>query len=221
MFSLHNKSVFLYKIHFEETQKSYTNNYLSYSATNSRFTALNCIGDETLSTSSAYSLLGVPPNCSPSDLKAAFRTKVKQFHPDVRRDGEDSDLMIRRVIQAYEILSQCRKSEIIESECLDPFDTPECEAFDLFVNETLCAGKGCPSSCVMRAPNAFKYDSTSGTARASSQGHLNFRPPGVLLHQDMKKTTKFSLLLASAHEIVFIMLHLHRESFWRSYLTAY
>ncbi|WOH09063.1 hypothetical protein DCAR_0728516 [Daucus carota subsp. sativus] len=171
MFSLHNKSVFLYKTHIEETQKPYTNNYLSYSATSSRFTALNCIGDETLSTSSAYSLLGVPPNCSPSDLKAAFRTKVKQFHPDVRRDGEDSDIMIRRVIQAYEILSQCRKSEIIESECLDPFDTPECEAFDLFVNETLCAGKGCPSSCVMRAPNAFKYDSTTGTARASSQGH--------------------------------------------------
>ena len=30
--------------------------------------------------------------------------QVKQFHPDVRRDGEDSDLMIRRVIQAYEVI---------------------------------------------------------------------------------------------------------------------
>lgn len=27
-------------------------------------------------------------------------------------------------------------------ECLDPFDDPECEAFDLFVNEVLCVGKG-------------------------------------------------------------------------------
>lgn len=27
-------------------------------------------------------------------------------------------------------------------ECLDPFDNPECEAFDVFVNEALCVGKG-------------------------------------------------------------------------------
>lgn len=27
-------------------------------------------------------------------------------------------------------------------ECLDPFENPECEAFDVFVNEFLCVGKG-------------------------------------------------------------------------------
>lgn len=27
-------------------------------------------------------------------------------------------------------------------ECIDPFDDPECEAFDVFVNEVLCVGKG-------------------------------------------------------------------------------
>lgn len=32
--------------------------------------------------------------------------------------------------------------ERVFRECLDPFDTPECEAFDLFVNELLCLGKG-------------------------------------------------------------------------------
>lgn len=32
----------------------------------------------------------------------------------------------------------------IFSECLDPFDEPECEAFDLFVNQTVCIGKGTP-----------------------------------------------------------------------------
>ncbi|CAK9168027.1 unnamed protein product [Ilex paraguariensis] len=149
-------------------------------------------GDEPLSTSSAYSVLGVIPNCSPSDLKAAFRAKVKQFHPDVRRDGERSDAMIRRVIQAYEILSNYSKSEIIERECLDPFDEPECEAFDLFVNEVLCVGQarkteygvpvffislskqvkaGCPFPCVKRAPDAFTFASSTGTARALGQDH--------------------------------------------------
>ena len=28
------------------------------------------------------------------------------------------------------------------SECLDPFEKLECEAFDIFVNEVLCVGKG-------------------------------------------------------------------------------
>jgi hypothetical protein len=123
--------------------------------------------------------------------------KVKQFHPDLNKDGKVSDLMIRRVIQAYEVLKIlnlwwlvrvwrwlwfvcandfCRcylisadqrslKGEIwwilvinffeffilfdllnawrcICRECLDPFEEQECEAFDIFVNEVLCVGKG-------------------------------------------------------------------------------
>ncbi|KAA8545110.1 hypothetical protein F0562_019894 [Nyssa sinensis] len=62
------------------------------------------IGDELLSISAAYAVLGVQPNCSVTELKSAFRAKVKQFHPDVRKDGENSDTMIRRVILAYEVL---------------------------------------------------------------------------------------------------------------------
>ncbi|KAK6804972.1 hypothetical protein RDI58_002756 [Solanum bulbocastanum] len=128
-------------------------------------------GDEPLSASLAYDVLGVAPNCSADELKSAFRNKVKKFHPDVRRDGNSSDKMIRRVIQAYEMLSNFTKSEIIERECLDPFDQPECEAFDLFVNETVCIGKGCPFSCVKKAPHAFTFSSLTGTAQATSQGH--------------------------------------------------
>nr|XP_023895011.1 uncharacterized protein LOC112006927 isoform X1 [Quercus suber]XP_023895012.1 uncharacterized protein LOC112006927 isoform X1 [Quercus suber] len=62
---------------------------------------------------------------------------VKQFHPDVNRDVADSDSMIQCVIEAYEILSNYSRSEIIERECLDPFEKPECEAFDIFVG-SLC-----------------------------------------------------------------------------------
>ncbi|XP_015570429.1 uncharacterized protein LOC8285564 isoform X2 [Ricinus communis] len=145
------------------------------SHSNSKFT-VNCserIGDDTplSSSSAAHMVLGVDPGCSAAELKAAFRAKVKQFHPDVNRDRKFPDTMIRRVIQAYEILSNFSRSEIIESECLDPFDNPECEAFDIFVNEVLCAGKGCPYSCVQTAPHAFAYASSTGTARAISQGH--------------------------------------------------
>ncbi|KAH0783011.1 hypothetical protein KY290_002609 [Solanum tuberosum] len=145
-------------------------------ATLSSSSAVKCYGqnygdEEPLSTSLAYDVLGVAPNCSADELKSAFRNKVKKFHPDVRRDGNSSDKMIRRIIQAYEMLSNFTKSEIIERECLDPFDQPECEAFDLFVNETVCIGKGCQFSCVKKAPHAFTFSSLTGTAQATSQGH--------------------------------------------------
>ncbi|PIA30759.1 hypothetical protein AQUCO_05400097v1 [Aquilegia coerulea] len=123
-----------------------------------------------MSMSSAYDVLGIKKNCSITELKAAFRSRVKQFHPDVQKDVCDSDAMIRRVIQAYEMLSENHQFETSERECLDPFDEPECEATDIFVNETLCAGKGCSYSCVSRAPHAFSFVST-GTVRATSQGH--------------------------------------------------
>nr|AFK34226.1 unknown [Lotus japonicus] len=128
--------------------------------------------DAPLSTAPAYAVLGVQHGCSGAEIKAAFRAKVKQFHPDVIRDenDRDSDSMIRRVIEAYRMLSNLSPSQIIEGECLDPFDTPECEAFDLFVNELYCVGKACSNSCVERAPHAFTYVSSTGTARASSQG---------------------------------------------------
>lgn len=31
--------------------------------------------------------------------------QVKQFHPDVRHDKGSSDIMIRRVIKAYEVIN--------------------------------------------------------------------------------------------------------------------
>ncbi|KAL0384817.1 UNVERIFIED_CONTAM: hypothetical protein Sradi_2876000 [Sesamum radiatum] len=167
--------------------------------------------DERLTTSWAYGVLGLHPQCSSAQVKAAFRTKVKQFHPDLKRGGQDSDIMIRRVIQAYEVpvfvtftfigyqmplgpvtlphdnIKEMTKKEKVNlfysmnkpylgslhccRECMDPFDQPECEAFDVFVNEVLCIGKGCPYSCVNRAPHAFKFSSVTGTACAASQGH--------------------------------------------------
>ncbi|XP_058738577.1 uncharacterized protein LOC131610605 [Vicia villosa] len=145
---------------------------LSVSVNNKTRMSCSCRGrdDDPLSTFSAYGVLGVQPNCSAAEIKAAFRAKVKQFHPDLNRDeNETSDVMIRRVIQAYQILSNYTPSQIIETECLDPFDRPECEAFDLFVNELLCVGKACSNPCVERASHAFTFVPSTGTARAFSQ----------------------------------------------------
>lgn len=38
-------------------------------------------------------------------MPSVLLEQVKQFHPDVSKEGEGSDRMIRLVIQAYEVLS--------------------------------------------------------------------------------------------------------------------
>ncbi|XP_035815508.1 dnaJ domain containing protein isoform X3 [Zea mays] len=90
---------------------------------------------------------------SAAELKAAFRARVKEFHPDVCKDPENADLIMRRVIEAYQMLSG-NQEMMFERNNVDPFDEPECEARDIFVNELLCIGT----------------DDT-GTARAISQGN--------------------------------------------------
>lgn len=121
---------------------------------------------------SPYQILGVDPTCSPSHLKAAFRSRVKQFHPDVCKDIINAEQVIQHVIRAYEILSKQYKAGDTSGAFLDPFEEPEDEACDLFINEVLCIGKGCPYSCVQRAPYAFVFSAENGTACAATcQGY--------------------------------------------------
>ncbi|XP_020582272.1 uncharacterized protein LOC110025919 isoform X1 [Phalaenopsis equestris] len=111
---------------------------------------------------SPYQILGIDPACcSPARLKAAFRARVKEFHPDVYKGASNSDEIILRVIGAYEMLSKHFQFESVERLSSDPFEDPESEACDIFVNELLCVGKGhvddyqvqlavgqCPRRCI-------------------------------------------------------------------------
>ncbi|XP_039840952.1 uncharacterized protein LOC120700794 [Panicum virgatum] len=123
-----------------------------------------------------FQILGLDATAcySAAQLKAAFRTRVKEFHPDVCKNPENADLIIRRVIEAYQMLSgnqEMMVESFIVRNNVDPFDEPECEARDIFVNELLCIGTGCPYSCVKRAPHVFSFSDDIGTARALSQGN--------------------------------------------------
>ncbi|TVT97791.1 hypothetical protein EJB05_56950, partial [Eragrostis curvula] len=134
-----------------------------------------------------FQILGIDGSVSYSaaQLKAAFRSRVvclvrflccclsycsevKEFHPDIYKDSENADLIMRRVIEAYQMLSG-NQEMMVERNNIDPFDEPECEARDIFVNELLCIGTGCPYSCVRKAPHVFTFTDDIGTARAISQ----------------------------------------------------
>jgi len=53
-----------------------------------------------------YEILGVPQNASVDDIKHAYRTLARQYHPDVQPDGTaGTTVLFRQVQEAYEVLS--------------------------------------------------------------------------------------------------------------------
>ncbi|KAH9575109.1 hypothetical protein CY35_01G095000 [Sphagnum magellanicum] len=120
-------------------------------------------------TTDPYSVLGISPDCNDDDIKAAFRNRVKEFHPDVYKGPGNADAITQRLIRAYQLLTNDVERTAYRKST-DPFDDPECEAEDVFVNELNCIGQGCPYSCVARAPDVFSFAANTGCARAVSQG---------------------------------------------------
>ncbi|GJM88499.1 hypothetical protein PR202_ga04570 [Eleusine coracana subsp. coracana] len=98
-----------------------------------------------------FQILGIDGSTSYSaaQLKAAFRAGHNGLFPIQMLSG-NQEMMVER-------------------NDIDPFDDPECEPRDIFVNELLCIGTGCPYSCVRKAPHVFKFSDDFGTARVISQ----------------------------------------------------
>ena len=52
-----------------------------------------------------YQVLGIRPDASPAEIKAAYRRQVHAIHPD-RLDGPPDSEPFKRVRRAYEVLSE-------------------------------------------------------------------------------------------------------------------
>lgn len=51
-----------------------------------------------------YATLGVSPNATPDSIKAAYRKKATQYHPD-KNPSPDAAARFRAVQEAYEVVS--------------------------------------------------------------------------------------------------------------------
>eukprot|EP00898_Chlorokybus_atmophyticus_P007921 jgi/Chlat1/812/Chrsp104S01312 len=102
-----------------------------------------------------YTLLGLDgmadEDVTQEKIKAAFRTKLKEYHPDVYR-GADSTLIAARMIRAYELLMDDTQRARLSRrrKGISVFDEPETEATQVFVNELRCLGRvgQCPQLCI-------------------------------------------------------------------------
>lgn len=52
-----------------------------------------------------YEVLGVPKNASEADVKKAFRTLARQYHPDANKDDPNAAEKFKEINEAYQVLS--------------------------------------------------------------------------------------------------------------------
>lgn len=58
-----------------------------------------------------YEILGVDKKASESEIKKAYRSLAKKYHPDLHPDDEDAANKFKEVSEAYEVLSDKEKRE--------------------------------------------------------------------------------------------------------------
>ena len=64
-------------------------------------------------TSSLYDVLGVPPNAKASDIKSAFYSLSKTYHPDINKT-EEAAAKFAQILSAYEILGNQTKRRMYD-----------------------------------------------------------------------------------------------------------
>lgn len=70
-----------------------------------------------------YEVLGVPQDASDADIKKAFRTLSRKYHPDVV--GPEGTEIIARVSEAYTVVSNPERREEYDRELAGEFDEPD------------------------------------------------------------------------------------------------
>ncbi|MDD2619314.1 MAG: molecular chaperone DnaJ [Syntrophomonadaceae bacterium] len=69
-----------------------------------------------------YEVLGIDTKASPEEIKKAYRSKARKYHPDVNRDDPQAGEKFKEISDAYEILSDPQKREVYDRYGHDAFD---------------------------------------------------------------------------------------------------
>jgi len=58
-----------------------------------------------------YDILGVSRNAADADIKKAYRTLAKKYHPDVNKSNKEAEEKFKRISEAYQVLSNKKKRQ--------------------------------------------------------------------------------------------------------------
>ena len=56
-----------------------------------------------------YEVLGIDRNATDADIKKAYRTLAKKYHPDLNPGDKEAERKFKEVNEAYEVLSNPEK----------------------------------------------------------------------------------------------------------------
>ncbi|KAG2482476.1 hypothetical protein HYH03_018583 [Edaphochlamys debaryana] len=122
-----------------------------------------------------YTILGLSPAAEASDIRRAYRTMMREFHPDLAPAGlrEDMQRLCVLLNEIYETLNDEEKRAVYDtlagfsSSAVNPFLDASFPRDQVFVDEISCIGCG---KCVRACMKTFEIEESKyGRARVISQ----------------------------------------------------
>ncbi len=127
-----------------------------------------------------YQVLGIPSDASPEEVKKAFRTLARRYHPDVNPGDQNAEEMFKQINEAYDTLSDYAKRQQYDVQFLggkrrlvgsQRKKRPSNNGFS-FPNANI----GGFWQDTVRSPNSASSNNKNTTYRSDSPNFSDFRP---------------------------------------------
>lgn len=89
-----------------------------------------------------YTVLGVPKSASEDDIKSAYRTLAKKFHPDLNPGKKDIELKFKEINAAHDILSDSTKRAKYDRGEMDANGNETRQTYNPYRNANAGASRG-------------------------------------------------------------------------------
>ena len=83
-----------------------------------------------------FKILGISRNATDEEIKSAFRTLARKFHPDLHPHNESAESEFKEINEAYEILSDSEKKKSYEKYLIDWFKNKESDSGEFFTESS-------------------------------------------------------------------------------------
>jgi len=136
-----------------------------------------------------YSVLGVPRTSTPEEIKAAYRTRAKELHPDKNR-AENATARFQQLQEAFSILGSPERRLLYDQGNYAAAVDPATQATEAEFDPVPCDG----CRCISAQPRFVQYDRVISIIVAS----YKIRPAGVFCPTCASKRLFINTLITGA-----------------------